>query len=186
MTHILPILFMGMMRGNSATAEGLGDGAIDRAVVRDRADVPTEFTPTLTPTPDRQTSTPPTESHGGRRMTGAQLRVQREFLGFSRAQLSEVLGITAGVIADWEDGRDPTPYHLPERIATIVTFTENYLQALVAEHSSAGVVMTYRTDAGYTKHHPNPVYTASWHRRVCGRLLERNPALTIDFYDSAK
>lgn len=119
-------------------------------------------------------------------MTGAQLRVQREFLGFSRAQLSEVLGITAGVIADWEDGRDPTPYHLPERIAAIVTFTENYLEELVAEHVGPGVAITYRTDAGYTEHHPNPVYTASWHRRVCARLLERNAALVIEFYDSAK
>lgn len=148
--------------------------------------MPTEFALALTSTSDRQTTTAPTENHGGRRMTGAQLRVQREFLGFSRAQLSEVLGITAGVIADWEDGRDPTPYHLPERIAAIVTFTENYLKELVAEHVGPGVVITYRTDAGYAKHHPNPVYTASWHRRVCGRLLERNAALVIEFYDSAK
>lgn len=121
-----------------------------------------------------------------RRMTGAELRVQRELLGFSRAQLAEILGITGGVIADWEDGRDPTPYHLPERVSEIAQFTDQYLRRLRSEFSGDGVVVTYRTDEAYQNHHPEPVYTASWHRRVCGRLLQDHPELTVEFHESRR
>lgn len=116
------------------------------------------------------------------RMTGAQLRVLREFLGFSRAQLAQILGITAGVIADWEDGRDPTPYHLPHTLDAILRFTDDYLVALAKNYRPGETVLTYRTDAAYAAHHPNPVYTASWHRQLCARLLHENPRLRIEFH----
>ncbi|QFS94585.1 hypothetical protein FIV07_27820 (plasmid) [Mycobacterium sp. THAF192] len=116
-------------------------------------------------------------------MTGAELRVQRELLGFSRAQLADILGITGGVIADWEDGRDPTPYHLPARVGEIAAFTDQYLQRLRSQFADKTSIVTYRTDAAYQELHPDPVYTASWHRRVCGRLLQGHPELTVEFHE---
>ncbi len=122
------------------------------------------------------------QRHGIRRLTGAQLRVQREFLGFSRSQLAEILGITAGVIADWEDGRDPTPYDLPDTMATILRFTDEYIDAMATGLNANDTVLTYRTDTAYRTDNPDAVYTASWHRRVCARLLQDRPGLRVDFH----
>jgi transcriptional regulator with XRE-family HTH domain len=115
-------------------------------------------------------------------MPGAQLRVQREFLGFSRAQLAQILDITPGVIADWENGRDATPYHLPDAMDAIFRFTDEYLKTLADAYRAGETVLTYRTDAAYCDHHPNPMYTASWHRQICARLLHDNPRLRIEFH----
>lgn len=114
-------------------------------------------------------------------MTGAQLRVQREHLGLSRIQLAAILGITAGIIADWESGREKTPYNLTNHLTTITRRTDDHLDALLATYTNGDKILTYRTDDTYRRHHPNGPYTASWHRALCARLLEALPDSTIEF-----
>ncbi|OHV03526.1 helix-turn-helix domain-containing protein [Mycobacterium talmoniae] len=117
------------------------------------------------------------------RITGAQLRVQRERLGFSRSQLATILGITPGVIADWEDGRDKAPLNLDAKIALINRRTDDYLDALITTCANGDKIITYRTDDIYRQHQPDGPYTASWHRALCARLLEVYPEITIEFID---
>lgn len=116
------------------------------------------------------------------RIPGAQLRVVREHLGLSRPQLATILGISTGVIADWEDGRDKTPIHLEQRLRTITSNTEQHLDAYTDIYKPGDTVLTYRTDADYQRHDPTGLYTASWHRQLCGRLLDAVPNLTIEFH----
>ena len=74
-----------------------------------------------------------------------------------------------------------TPYRLSERIGSILRFTDDYLRDLAKDCRSSDRLLTYRTDTAYAEHHPDPVYTASWHRRLCARLLHQNPQPRIDF-----
>lgn len=116
------------------------------------------------------------------RIPGAHLRVLREHLGLSRPQLAAIWSISAGVLADWEDGRDPTPYDLEDRLDTLLRTTNQHLKALARHYKRGDTVLTYRTDADYRHHHPDGPYTASWHRALCAQLLKTVPDLTIDFH----
>jgi hypothetical protein len=118
------------------------------------------------------------------RIPGAHLRVQREHLGLSRPQLAAIWSISAGVIADWEDDRDRTPYDLQDRLDALLRTTNQHLNALTHHYKHGDTVLTYRTDADYRRHHPDGPYTASWHRALCARLLSTVPNLTVDFHRS--
>lgn len=116
------------------------------------------------------------------RIPGAHLRVQRERLGFTRSQLATIWGINPCTLAAWEDGRDPTPYRLGERLDALVKDTEEHLDALARFHEPGDIVLTYRTDEDYHSHDPDAPYTASWHRALCARLLDQIPTATIEFH----
>lgn len=115
------------------------------------------------------------------RITGAHLRVQREHLGLARTQLAAIWNMNPGTLAAWEDGRDPTPYNLGERLDELLKTTDEHLKTLAHKHNPGDTILTYRTDADYHQHNPAGPYTASWHRSLCARLLTQIPDLTIQF-----
>lgn len=118
------------------------------------------------------------------RITATHLRIRREHFGFSRAQLATILGCTPGVIADWEDGREPVPHRIGGEIEDIARRTDEYLVNLIAQYAAGDRTLdTYRTDEAYEQHHPGGPYTASWHRALCGRVLQIYPDVTIECDD---
>ncbi|WP_207553989.1 helix-turn-helix domain-containing protein, partial [Mycobacteroides abscessus] len=123
----------------------------------------------------------PTTTDKQHRISGAHLRVQREYLGLTRSQLAEIWGMNPGTLALWEAGTDPTPYNLGERIDALLQTTNAHLDALARTHRAGDTCLTYRSDKDYRQHHPDGPYTASWHRALCGRLLAQIPGLTVEF-----
>lgn len=121
------------------------------------------------------------------RMTPAEFKVVREFLGLSCDWLAAYLNVSPRTVRHWEQGK----YHIPDgvrlaveeleqRTATVVSGTVDRIMDVPDP-----VVVTYRTDADYHAAHPDNDFPASWHRAVVARVAQEVPALSIVFADDA-
>jgi len=117
------------------------------------------------------------------RMTPAELRVVREFLGLTPEWLAGHLQVSARTVRHWEAGK----YAIPDGVRLEVEDLERRTGEFVA-----GVVeklmdlpdpglLTYRDDAEYHAAHPEVPFPASWHRAVVARVAQEVPALAIAF-----
>lgn len=121
------------------------------------------------------------------RMTPAEFKVVREFLGLSGDWLAAYLNVSPRIVRYWEQGKYRIPdgvrlavEELEQRTATVVSGMVDMIMGVPDP-----VVVTYRTDADYHAAHPDNGFPASWHRAVVARVAQEVPALSIVFADDA-
>lgn len=121
------------------------------------------------------------------RMTDAELRVVREYLGLSPEWLAEHLGVSGRTVRHWEAGKYAIPDGVRLEIEDLEQRTAEFVDGVIKtllDVPDPGV-LTYRTDAEYHTAHPEIPFTASWHRAVVARIAQEVPTLRIGFADQA-
>ncbi|MGI5273146.1 helix-turn-helix domain-containing protein [Nonomuraea sp. CA-218870] len=116
------------------------------------------------------------------RMTDAELKVVREFLGVTGDWLADHLGVSPRTVRHWEQGKYPIPDG--------VRLTIENLEATAAQQVSAAIELLNdapdaamaipRTEADCPPECPWP---PSWHRAVAARIAQEVPGLSIVYSD---
>ncbi|MFE7759530.1 helix-turn-helix domain-containing protein [Streptomyces sp. NPDC057429] len=122
----------------------------------------------------------------GERMTPAEFKVLREFLGVTGDWLAGYLEVSPRTVRHWEQGK----YAIPDGVRLAVEDLEKRTAQFVAgvveqlmDLPEPGVI-TYRDDEEYHAAHPGIEFPASWHRAVVARVAQEVPALSITFADT--
>lgn len=128
-------------------------------------------------------STDPAGMPEAERMTSAEFKVVREFLGLSGDWLASHLGVSPRTVRHWEAGR----YAVPDGVRIAIEGLEDETAAFAdgcakkLADMPEPVVVTYRSDEEYRAAHPEVPFPASWHRAVCARVALEVPGLSIVF-----
>lgn len=119
------------------------------------------------------------------RMTDAEFRVVREWLGLTGDWLAQHLGVSDRTVRHWEQGKYPIPEGVREEMEKLEADTAltvaNAVDQLM-DIPDPGIV-TYRTDVEYHAAHPEVPFPASWHRALVARIAQEVPALVIAYAD---
>jgi hypothetical protein len=128
--------------------------------------------------------TDPPDMPDDERMTDAELKVVREFLGLTGDWLAAHLAVSPRTVRHWEQGK----YEIPDG----VRLTVEQLEATAAGQVTAGVeacmdapdpvLAIPRADADCP---PGCPWPASWHRAVAARIAQEAPGLSIVYTDGA-
>ncbi|MFF7558279.1 helix-turn-helix domain-containing protein [Streptomyces olivaceus] len=121
------------------------------------------------------------------RMTSAELRVVREYLGLTPEWLAGHLKVSARTVRHWEAGKYAIPDGVRLEIEDLERRTGEFVSGIIdqlMDLPDPGVV-TYRDDEEYHAAHPGIGFPASWHRAVVARVAQEVPALSIAFADEA-
>ncbi|MFF3094188.1 helix-turn-helix domain-containing protein [Streptomyces cyaneofuscatus] len=117
------------------------------------------------------------------RMTDAEFRVIRDWLGLTGDWLATHLKVSPRTVRHWEQGKYAIPdgvrLELENLEARTGEFVGNAVAALMDVPEPG--VLTYRTDAEYHAAHPEVPFPASWHRAVVARIAQEVPGLTIAY-----
>ncbi|MEO3976288.1 helix-turn-helix transcriptional regulator [Streptomyces sp. CAU 1734] len=117
------------------------------------------------------------------RMTDAEFRVVRDWLGLTGDWLAAHLGVSPRAVRHWEQGK----YPVPDRVRLEMENLEAHASAAVGTAVAALLdtpepgILTYRTDAEYHAAHPEVSLPASWHRAVVARIAQAVPGLAIAY-----
>jgi len=132
--------------------------------------------------------TDPPDTPEVERMTPAEFRVAREFLGLTGDWLANYLGVSPRTVRYWEQGK----YSIPDGVRLAI----EDLKARTAEVVSDCVkklldvpkpaITTYRDDDDYHAAHPEVPFPASWHRAVVARIALEVPGLSITYPPSTE
>jgi len=128
-----------------------------------------------------QTYTDPPGMPEDERMTGAELRMVRDYLGLTGDWLAAHLKVSPRTVRHWEHGRHP----IPDGVRLAVEHLEELTAQQVHAYSTALLdvpdpcVVTYRNDAEYEAAAPGAGWPAGWHRQVLARVAERVPGLRV-------
>ncbi|MFF8610867.1 helix-turn-helix domain-containing protein [Streptomyces sp. NPDC015346] len=117
------------------------------------------------------------------RMTDAEFRVVREYLGLTGDWLAEHLGVSGRTVRHWEQGKYAIPDGVRLEMEDLERRTAEFVAGVVAQLldiPSPGV-LTYRTDEDYHAAHPDVPFPASWHRAVIARIAQEVPSLAIAY-----
>ena len=120
-----------------------------------------------------------------KRMTAAEFRITREYLGLTTAWLADRLDVRERTVHRWEAGESPIPVRVGEDIEAIAAETAGLVGRLIddcADTPDRGALLTYRTDADYRAHYPESMFPASWHRAVVARVRAQVPGLAVDYW----
>lgn len=119
------------------------------------------------------------------RMTPAELRVVREFLGLSPEWLADHLKVSARTVRHWEAGKYVIPDGVRLTVEDLEARTGDFISNLVEKLMDLPdpVLITYRSDAEYRAADPEGPFPASWHRAVVARIAQEVPGLSIAFRD---
>jgi hypothetical protein len=117
------------------------------------------------------------------RMTDAEFRVVREFLGLTGEWLAAHLGVSIRTVYHWEAGKFRIPDGIRLEMEDLEARTGEFIGAVVERLLSVPDpgVLVYRTDADYHAAHPEIEFPASWHRTVVARVALEIPGLRIAF-----
>ncbi|UNZ20645.1 DUF1870 family protein [Streptomyces sp. 891-h] len=121
------------------------------------------------------------------RMTPAEFKVVREFLGLTGDWLAEHLGVSGRTVRHWEQGKYAIPDGVRLEIEDLERRTGEFVSGIIGklmDLPDPGVI-TYRDDAEYHAAHPEVPFPASWHRAVIARVAQEVPALSIAYADAA-
>lgn len=117
------------------------------------------------------------------RMTDAEFKVVREYLGLTGDWLAQHLDVSPRTVRHWEQGK----YAIPDGVRLEMEDLERRTGEIVSSSieqlmdvPDPGVV-TYRTDEEYHAAHPDVPFPASWHRAVIARIAQEVPALAISY-----
>ena len=117
------------------------------------------------------------------RMTDAEFRVVREYLGLTGDWLAGHLGVAPRTVRHWEQGKFPVPDGVRLAVGRLEAVTGRAVTdgiGQLMDLPDPGIV-TYRTDAEYHTAHPEITFPASWHRAVVARIAQEVPALVIAY-----
>lgn len=117
------------------------------------------------------------------RMTDAEFRVVREFLGLTGDWLAAHLGVSPRTVRHWEQGKYAIPDGVRLEMEDLERRTAEFISGIIPQLMDLPDpgVLTYRTDAEYHAVHPEVPFPASWHRAVVARIAQEVPALTIAY-----
>lgn len=118
------------------------------------------------------------------RMTDAELRTIREWLGVTGDWLAGHLQVNPRTVRDWEQGRRPVPDRIRIAIEELEAVTGHAVGEAVTQLGDVPdpVAVVYRDDEEYHAAHPEmSAWPASWHRRVVARAALEVPALAIEY-----
>lgn len=121
------------------------------------------------------------------RMSPAEFRVLREWLGLSGPWLARHLGVADRTVRRWESGDWPVPDGVRVALEQIEADAADTVATAVEQLMDLpdpGIV-TYATDEAFHAAHPEITYPASWHRAVVARIAHEVPALAIAYPDEA-
>lgn len=115
------------------------------------------------------------------RMQGVELKMVREWLGFSGQWLADHLGVNSRTLRSWEQGRDPIPDGVRLEVERLEQQTGEIVGRTVAAlmDMPEPAVVTFATDEQYHERHPDQPWPAAWHRRVIARVAQEVPGLVI-------
>lgn len=128
--------------------------------------------------------TDPPGMPGDERMTDAEFRVVREYLGLTGDWLAAHLGVSSRTVRHWEQGKFVIPDGVRIAMEDLEARTSAFISAIIPrllDLPDPGV-LTYRTDEDYRQHHPEDGLPASWHRAVVARIAQEVPALEIAYW----
>lgn len=132
--------------------------------------------------PDRTFTDPPGMPED-ERMTDAEFKVVREFLGLTGDWLATHLSVSSRTVRHWEQGKFPIPDGVRLAMEDLERRTGEFIDGIVPQLldlPDPGVV-TYRTDAEYRAAHPEIPFPAAWHRAVVARVAQEVPGLAIAY-----
>lgn len=132
---------------------------------------------------NEKTYTDPPGMPQDERMTAAELRVVREFLGLTPEWLGEYLKVTGRTVRHWERSKYDIPDGVRLEIEDLEHRTGTFVSGLIEQLMDLPdpAVVTYRTDAEYHAAHPDVPFPVSWHRAVVARVAQEVPGLSIDY-----
>ncbi|MGP3979450.1 helix-turn-helix domain-containing protein [Streptomyces sp. 8N114] len=122
------------------------------------------------------------------RMTPAEFKVVREYLGLTGDWLAGHLGVSSRTVRHWEQGKYAIPDGVRLEIEDLERRTGEFVSGIIdklMDLPDPGVV-TYRDDAEYHAAHPEVPFPASWHRAVLARVAQEVPALSITYADTVE
>lgn len=122
------------------------------------------------------------------RMTSAEFRVIREFLGLTGDWLAGHLDVNPRTVRAWEQGKYPIPDGVRLEMEDLERRTGAFVAGCVKQimdMPEPGVV-TYRSDEEYHAAHPEVPFPASWHRAVVARIAQEVPGLVIVYPDAKR
>ncbi len=119
------------------------------------------------------------------RMTPAEFRVVREFLGLTGDWLGRHLGVSARTVRHWEQGKYPIPDGVRIELEDLERRTAEFIGGVAPKLLDLPdpTVIVYRTDEEYHQAHPEIPFPASWHRAVAARIAQEVPGLSITYPD---
>lgn len=127
--------------------------------------------------------TDPTGMPEDERMTPAEFKVVREWLGLTGDWLADHLGVSGRTVRHWEQGKYAIPDGVRLELEDLETRTGEFVGGVVdqlMDLPDPGII-TYRDDAEYHAAHPEVPFPASWHRAVCARIAQEVPGLSIAY-----
>lgn len=132
--------------------------------------------------------TEPVDMPDDERMTAAELRCVREWLGLTGEALATLVGVTDRMIRRWEAGTHPIPDGARLQIEHIEETTAEVVERIVAQLKDVRdpAVTVYRTDDEFRADHPAlSTMTASWWRMAVMRACQDVPGVVIDYSDGS-
>lgn len=117
------------------------------------------------------------------RMTAAEFKVVREYLGLTGDWIAGHLGVSPRTVRHWEQGKYAIPDGVRLQLEDLERLTSEFIGRAVKQLMDLpepGIV-TYRDDAEYQADHPEAGYPASWHRAVCARIAQDVHGLSIAY-----
>ncbi len=117
------------------------------------------------------------------RMTPAELRVIREYLGLAGEWLARELGVQERTWRRWEAGTSPIPDGVRLHIEDIEERTAQFVHEVVQQLMDLPdpAVVTYRSDAEYRQAQPELRWPATWHRALIARVAQEVPGLVVTY-----
>ncbi|MFB4280872.1 helix-turn-helix domain-containing protein [Nonomuraea sp. MTCD27] len=119
------------------------------------------------------------------RMTDAELKVVREYLGLSLQWLADHLAVSLRTVQHWEQGKYAIPDGVRIAIEALEVTAGQQVTAIVGMLNDAPdtVMAIPRTDADCPPECPWP---PSWHRAIAARAAQEVPGLSIVYADTVK
>lgn len=116
------------------------------------------------------------------RMSGAELRARREYLGLTGEALARLLGVNSRTERSWEQGRDPAPLRLRAEISEIEAETDAAVAEAARGLTPGARIPVWRSDEEMAADVPDlgARWTARWWRHVARRAAATMPDVTID------
>ncbi|MFL4491585.1 helix-turn-helix domain-containing protein [Streptomyces sp. VTCC 41912] len=117
------------------------------------------------------------------RMTDAEFKVVREYLGLTGDWLAEHLEVSPRTVRHWEAGKYAIPDGVRLALEDLEARTAAFIEGVVKQLMDMPdpKMITYRSDAEYRAAHPEVPFPASWHRAVVARVAQEVPGLAIAY-----
>jgi hypothetical protein len=117
------------------------------------------------------------------RMTDAEFRVVREYLGLTGDWLAGRLNVSDRTVRHWEQGKYPIPDGVRLAMEQLEAQTGEFIGGCVEKLMDIPDpgVLVYRNDTEYHAANPDIDFPASWHRAVVARIALEVPGLRIAY-----